>query len=579
MAFLKTPEKQRIVFRDLGNNIPFSPTSNLKCLAEAAASSNQLPAEGYKTPSPFDCGSDVKKTRKEKSLTELCKKFLNLFPLKLDENCEICLNETTDKLKTEKRRLYDIINVLESLDMASRACKNKYYWYGETHLHSTLFTLRASAIRLGLDKKIQEIQRVNRAFISNDSKLNNFSPNDFMVPQSPIVNFKFPESSNNDKEDKSLGVMCRKFLMLFLVSMKNGVINLDIAAKVLINESDLLDSSNSSQNAKSKASKGRRLYDIANVLLAIGLIEKVDMYSAWSIKKPIYRYCGPDLDSLQTGENEQNRFNHSPFYSSTPKRSFSCLPFKSNHPRPCRSESYTETKKRKLFTSDDDLGSRNQPHDLSQKRLFQKSRSLNEILNKSATDFVESEIKSLKHEDTSPESRSSTCSQFISSPVQLINMPSTPSNTPCSLRSIHVQKVTPVIKKPSSVASTVSNYLVITPKLQQTTYPKSIQLFKEKSVEGQIEQFSNAVVEKSVVIQTEENKEMQVSKEPVIKLEINNISSDKSLQSVQVGDSKEVIYKLDTTNGIAISVGDVFQCVKMGDSLGLRHLKTSSDTK
>ncbi|CAB0039919.1 unnamed protein product [Trichogramma brassicae] len=54
------------------------------------------------------------------------------------------------------------------------------------------------------------------------------------------------------------------------------------------------------------------------------------------------------IDKL--GENEQNRFNQSPFYSSTPKRSSTSLPFK-NHPRPCRSESFTETKKRKLFTS------------------------------------------------------------------------------------------------------------------------------------------------------------------------------------------------------------------------------------
>jgi hypothetical protein len=106
--------------------------------------------------------------------------------------------------------------------MASKAGKNQYYWHGQSRLPMTLTKLKMSAIELGLEKQIQEIQKINRAYLDNSCRsCNNYSTT-LMVPQSPVVDYRFPESSI--KEDKSLGVMCRKFVMLFLVSLK--VINL-----------------------------------------------------------------------------------------------------------------------------------------------------------------------------------------------------------------------------------------------------------------------------------------------------------------------------------------------------------------
>lgn len=48
--------------------------------------------------------------------------------------------------------------------------------------------------------------------------------------------------------------------------------------------------------------KVRRLYDIANVLTAIGLIKKVDMNDR-IMKKPVFKYIGPHVDTvdLDTG--------------------------------------------------------------------------------------------------------------------------------------------------------------------------------------------------------------------------------------------------------------------------------------
>ena len=42
----------------------------------------------------------------------------------------------------------------------------------------------------------------------------------------------------------------------------------------------------------------RRLYDIANILQSLQLIQKVQVTEASGIKKPAFQYIGPDLDAI-----------------------------------------------------------------------------------------------------------------------------------------------------------------------------------------------------------------------------------------------------------------------------------------
>ncbi|XP_030179145.1 transcription factor E2F7 [Lynx canadensis] len=308
-----TPERNPITpvkLVDRQQAEPWTPTANLKMLISAASpdirdrekkkglfrpienkddaftDSLQLDVVGDSAVDEFE---KQRPSRKQKSLGLLCQKFLARYPSYplSTEKTTISLDEVAVSLGVERRRIYDIVNVLESLHLVSRVAKNQYGWHGRHSLPKTLRSLQ----RLGEEQKYEEqmahLQQKELELMdyklgerkkdgcpdSQDQQLLDFSEPDY------------PSSSANSRKDKSLRIMSQKFVMLFLVS-KTKIVTLDVAAKILIEESQ-----DTPDHSKFKT-KVRRLYDIANVLTSLALIKKVHVTEERG-RKPAFKWIGP----------------------------------------------------------------------------------------------------------------------------------------------------------------------------------------------------------------------------------------------------------------------------------------------
>lgn len=100
------------------------------------------------------------------------------------------------------------------------------------------------------------------------------------------------EKPSGTRKDKSLGILCQRFVQLFLLS-SNQTVGLDEAATQLSDGNPLAAALQNGYlskeaNAKILKTKVRRLYDIANVLTSLCLIEKVSLRT----RKPCFRWTG-----------------------------------------------------------------------------------------------------------------------------------------------------------------------------------------------------------------------------------------------------------------------------------------------
>lgn len=226
-------------------------------------------------------------SRKDKSLGLLCSNFVVLYN-RVDVET-IGLDEAAKSLGVERRRIYDIVNVLESVGVLVRKAKNRYTWIGFDGVPLALRELKERALRekSGLAPLLTELQSAaTMSDDEDDDKLGN--------PDGDIESEKLSQTVDNPsdkpgaprcrlrsdhRKEKSLGLLTQNFVKLFL-TMEVETISLDEAAKLLLGEG---------HEASNMRTKVRRLYDIANVLSSLDLIEKVQQGDT---RKPAFRWLG-----------------------------------------------------------------------------------------------------------------------------------------------------------------------------------------------------------------------------------------------------------------------------------------------
>ncbi|GAB6029641.1 hypothetical protein CHUAL_005377 [Chamberlinius hualienensis] len=275
-----TPTKSKIP-----SEPALTPTANLKLLTNLASmeyKTNLSITEDDESLEMFP------NSRKEKSLGRLCSRFIDRYPAYPtgDNVIEISLDAAAVDLGVGRRRIYDIVNVLESVHIVKKSAKNCYIWQGKVDLPVTLARLKMLAESEKMSEKFDLSKRKpvgEELAAKGDSSAN-----------TSLSSRSSAEIEINRREN-SLGAMSQKFLMLFLIS-KNQNVYLDLAAEVLIGETT------DDKTSTTYKTKVRRLYDIANIFTSLQLITKATPTGRG--RTLAYRFIGPTPANISRNEWE-----------------------------------------------------------------------------------------------------------------------------------------------------------------------------------------------------------------------------------------------------------------------------------
>ncbi|XP_031496189.1 transcription factor E2FB-like isoform X2 [Nymphaea colorata] len=154
--------------------------NNKQKVLKNGKNAQQIPGSNADSP-PDNSLTPSNSCRYDSSLGLLTKKFVNL--IKYAEDGSIDLNQAAETLEVQKRRIYDITNVLEGIGLIEKQLKNRIRWKGSDasrpgDMDSEAARLKAEVANLyfedlALDEEIREMQDSLR-MLSDDPKNQRF---------------------------------------------------------------------------------------------------------------------------------------------------------------------------------------------------------------------------------------------------------------------------------------------------------------------------------------------------------------------------------------------------------------------
>jgi len=173
------------------------------------------------------------------------------------------LHHLANELNADVKRVFFVSNVLEALGMVSRVSINKVIWKGKAAMYQSLVQLHQLAVEENI---LQQVQAVHLKAQGGD------------LLEEALVEEGLREDG---KEKVTTGVIIQRLLMAFLVVPHMNIMNANTMGKVIA----------SMGNVRCPQT---RLYDLANVLVGIGLLQKLGRPN----NATVFQYVGPVVEEV-----------------------------------------------------------------------------------------------------------------------------------------------------------------------------------------------------------------------------------------------------------------------------------------
>ncbi|CAG0918780.1 unnamed protein product [Notodromas monacha] len=295
--------------------------------------------------------------KRGEKLSDICSRFLDMLPLEdipKEKRPLLDMGKVETYLGVERRRLYDILNIIESLSIVEKYQKNFMRWNGTSKLAHTLHRLKSLAqIQFTLDELSyildDLVYRKVYAGVDNkpdcglhelycacmkkggceDPTCKNYDElklkHDIQEQIERIVDNGYgklkaansvPLASDSLKADRPLGIICQRFLILMLLQKPPRALSMQSALKLMkldcmqqLEAAGKFTPSDQSLDIASKIAemeskklgllrtRSRRLYDVCNVLGSLGIIKRARLIRFEMDCVAGFVYCGPDPES------------------------------------------------------------------------------------------------------------------------------------------------------------------------------------------------------------------------------------------------------------------------------------------